>query len=194
MTQLPGSSSALKVVAATVAVLFTSSQVGGETQQLISLSELLEDPNFSILKEAVVPTGLCSALSGVGPYRLFAPSDAAFEALDKSSPGTLTKWLKEEYPHASLSAVLRYHIARGATTLDDIINGTLSLTTLALEDVSLTPPTELSPTMVNTASITASDVPASNGVSSFLTFQKKTNVFCLTLFSLKSTPNDTTTL
>lgn len=162
MKLYPASSSPLTVFA-TTAVAALTAQVAS-AQRLYNLNDILENPNFSVLQDAVALTGVSTALSGDGPLTLFAPSDTAFDALDEYSPGTLARWLAQD-PPVNLSAVLLYHVANGVTDLGDIINGTTTLGTLALEELTLSPPTDESPAMVNAAQITAADVPASNGVS-----------------------------
>jgi transforming growth factor-beta-induced protein len=41
---------------------------------------VVEDPNFSILEAALTKAGLVEALSASGPFTVFAPTDAAFQA------------------------------------------------------------------------------------------------------------------
>jgi hypothetical protein len=45
--------------------------------------------SFTQLAAALTKTKLVDALKGAGPFTVFAPSDAAFEALEKAKPGTL---------------------------------------------------------------------------------------------------------
>ena len=54
--------------------------------------------------------GLAGALSGKGPLTLFAPTDAAFAKVPKSTLAALGK------NNAQLKAVLLYHVVKGKVT------------------------------------------------------------------------------
>jgi uncharacterized surface protein with fasciclin (FAS1) repeats len=66
---------------------------------LDTLSNLVTStPEFSILAKALAKAGLLETLAGRGPYTLFAPNDAAFEALPPATLARLmgnTRMLKE---------------------------------------------------------------------------------------------------
>ncbi len=66
---------------------------------LDTLSKLVTStPEFSILVKALAKAGLMETLAGRGPYTLFAPNDAAFEALPPATLARLmgnTRMLKE---------------------------------------------------------------------------------------------------
>jgi uncharacterized surface protein with fasciclin (FAS1) repeats len=66
---------------------------------LDTLSKLVTStPEFSILAKALAKAGLLETLAGRGPYTLFAPNDAAFEALPPATLARLmgnTRMLKE---------------------------------------------------------------------------------------------------
>ena len=66
------------------------------------------------LERVVAAAGLESVLEGVGPYTVFAPTDAAFGA---AGPGDLTS----EENRAPAAALLRAHIVPGALTRQDIV-------------------------------------------------------------------------
>jgi uncharacterized surface protein with fasciclin (FAS1) repeats len=63
---------------------------------------------FSTLLTAVEVAGLTAALEGAGPFTVFAPVDAAFEALP---PGTV-QTLVDNPPQ--LARILKYHVLAGA--------------------------------------------------------------------------------
>jgi uncharacterized surface protein with fasciclin (FAS1) repeats len=67
------------------------------------------------LESVVAAAGLESVLEGVGPYTVFAPTDAAFGA---AGPGDLTS----EENSAPAAALLRAHIVPGALTRQDILS------------------------------------------------------------------------
>lgn len=64
--------------------------------------------DFDTLETAVVAAGLADTLAGPGPYTVFAPTDAAFAALDSS---TLNAALAD--PNGLLTDVLLYHVISG---------------------------------------------------------------------------------
>lgn len=66
------------------------------------------------LERLVEAAGLESVLSGVGPYTIFAPTDAAFGA---GGAGELAS----EENRAAAAALLRAHIVPGALTREDIL-------------------------------------------------------------------------
>jgi uncharacterized surface protein with fasciclin (FAS1) repeats len=74
-------------------------------------------PQFSILVRAVVAGGLAGALSGKGPFTLFAPNDYAFSRLP---PGAIEKLLKNV---TELDAILTYHVANGNVSSSQLTNG-----------------------------------------------------------------------
>ena len=45
------------------------------------VNHALNNDSFSILVQAVVKAGLVETLNGAGPFTIFAPTNAAFEAL-----------------------------------------------------------------------------------------------------------------
>ncbi len=65
------------------------------------------DARFSTLVEAIDAAGLTSALSGAGPFTVFAPTNDAFAAL-LTELGTTKQALFAD--QATLSAVLQYHV------------------------------------------------------------------------------------
>lgn len=64
--------------------------------------------DFSTLVTAVTEAGLVETLSGEGPYTVFAPTNAAFEALPE---GTLDSLLED--PTGALTEVLQLHVIAG---------------------------------------------------------------------------------
>jgi uncharacterized surface protein with fasciclin (FAS1) repeats len=70
--------------------------------------------NFKTLVEAVKVAGLVDALSGSGPFTVFAPQDSAFAALP---PGTVEGLLKDK---AKLADILKYHVVPGKYDLSEL--------------------------------------------------------------------------
>jgi uncharacterized surface protein with fasciclin (FAS1) repeats len=76
----------------------------------------LADGNFTILAEALTAAGLVDTLRGEGPFTVFAPTDAAFEALPE---GTLDALLED--PEGALTDVLLYHVAGENLMAGDVV-------------------------------------------------------------------------
>jgi uncharacterized surface protein with fasciclin (FAS1) repeats len=66
------------------------------------------DDQFSTLVTAVSEAGLAETLSGEGPFTVFAPTNAAFEALPE---GTLDTLLED--PTGDLAEILQLHVIAG---------------------------------------------------------------------------------
>ena len=84
------------------------------------------NPDFSTLVEALQAAGLTDTLSGEGPFTVFAPTNAAFEALPA---GTLDNLLLPEN-QAQLQEVLTYHVVPGAITSDQLLGQRATVETL----------------------------------------------------------------
>jgi uncharacterized surface protein with fasciclin (FAS1) repeats len=111
---------------------------------------------FKTLVAALKEAELTQILKGDGPFTVFAPTDAAFEALP---PGTLEDLLKPEN-RATLIKVLTYHVVPGKVTAAQLRAGEVrtvegSPVTVAIKSGKVT---------VNGANVTQSDIMASNGV------------------------------
>jgi uncharacterized surface protein with fasciclin (FAS1) repeats len=111
---------------------------------------------FTILAKALGAAGLVDALSGKGPFTVFAPTDAAFAALPK---GTLDDLLKPENKE-KLVEILKYHVTAGRVYADQL--SATSLTTLGTGKL----PIELSKSgpKVGGAGVLKADVETTNGV------------------------------
>lgn len=72
--------------------------------------------SFKTFGKAIEQAGMTDTLRGVGPFTLFAPTDAAF---DKLPAGQLDKLLKPENK-GELVSLLNYHVINGRKTLADI--------------------------------------------------------------------------
>ena len=115
------------------------------------------NPDFSTLVAAVKAAGLVETLSGEGPFTVFAPTNAAFEALPA---GTVENLLKPENKD-QLTAVLTYHVVPGAVYAEDVIELD-SATTVEGSDVTIT--TSGGKVMIDEATVVMADIEASNGV------------------------------
>ena len=119
-----------------------------------NIVELAEASGFSTLITALDAAGLTATLEGPGPFTVFAPTNAAFDALPA---GTLDGLLAD--PQA-LSEVLLYHVVSGDIRAADL-SGVVSATTAQGQPVLF----DLSAgVQVNGANVTQADIVASNGV------------------------------
>ncbi len=112
--------------------------------------------NFTQLADALTTAGLVDDLQGAGPFTVFAPSDAAFDAFETANPGVLAGLTQEQ-----LIEILTYHVVAGEVTSDALQDGqlveTLAGPVLAIDIEGAT-------VNVNEASVVSADIEASNGV------------------------------
>lgn len=112
--------------------------------------------NFTTLATALEAAELIDALKGEGPFTVFAPTDEAFAKLPE---GTLEDLLAD--PAGQLTQILLYHVLAGEVMASAVADGlevaTLQGSTVTFSIVYGTP-------MINGATITATDIIASNGV------------------------------
>jgi uncharacterized surface protein with fasciclin (FAS1) repeats len=119
--------------------------------------------DFSTLVTAVQAAGLEETLRGPGPFTVFAPTDAAFEALPE---GTLDSLLQD--PTGQLADILTYHVLADEVQASDVVmldgqevatvNGASFTVNVDGDAVTLTDAAG------NDVAVTATDVMASNGV------------------------------
>ncbi len=118
------------------------------------------NPDFSILVEAVVAADLQGALSGAGPFTVFAPTNAAFVAL-LAELGTTKEALLANKP--LLTSVLTYHVVSGRVLKADVPIGS-PIKTLQGQTFSVNASLAITDQNGRTSAIQATDVLASNGV------------------------------
>jgi uncharacterized surface protein with fasciclin (FAS1) repeats len=112
---------------------------------------------FNTLVAAVKAAGLAEALSGKGPFTVFAPTDEAFAKLPKGTVETLLKPENKE----KLVAILKYHVVSGSYPAAKVVAAD-SLTTL--QGGKLTIKKTDDGVFVDKAKVAATDVMCSNGV------------------------------
>ena len=128
------------------------------------------NPDFSTLVSAVTSADLGATLSGTGPYTVFAPTNAAFEKV----PQAMRDELMSPAGQQDLSNILTYHVVEGnvdAATLTQAIQdaGADGYTITTVNGGTLTAMMDgdnvvLRDAAGNTATVTQTDVDASNGV------------------------------
>ena len=115
------------------------------------------NPDFSTLVAAVTAAGLVETLQGAGPFTVFAPNNAAFEALPA---GLVDKLLLPENTE-TLVKILTYHVVSGKVMAADVAAGDVP----SVEGSNITVTVDAGAVMLNGSSnVIATDVAASNGV------------------------------
>lgn len=112
--------------------------------------------SFNTLVAAVKAAGLVGTLQGAGPFTVFAPTDEAFAKLPK---GTVADLLKPENKE-KLVAILTYHVIAGKVMAADV--KTMNAKTVNGKELNIK--VADGKVMVNNATVTKTDVMASNGV------------------------------
>ena len=115
----------------------------------------INNPNFSILVEAVVKAELVETLNGEGPFTVFAPTNEAFQALFTSlNISGISDLTKEQ-----LIPILQYHVVSGNVRSTDLSSG--DVPTLN-GDISIDVKTTV--TINSDVNVVAADVQGKNGV------------------------------
>jgi uncharacterized surface protein with fasciclin (FAS1) repeats len=112
---------------------------------------------FTTLAAALSAAGLVDTLKGPGPFTVFAPTDDAFAKLPA---GTVESLLKPENK-AKLTAILTYHVVPGDVMAADVVKLDEAKT---VEGAMVKISAKGSAVMINDATVTATDIAASNGV------------------------------
>jgi uncharacterized surface protein with fasciclin (FAS1) repeats len=110
---------------------------------------------FKTLVALVKQAGLAGTLSSKGPFTVFAPTDAAFKKVPKSTLNALAKDKKK------LKAVLLYHVVQGRVPASKVVTldsaKTLNGKSVAIEVMD-------GKVYVNKAQVTKADIKARNGI------------------------------
>ncbi len=122
-----------------------------------------DNADFSSLVAALGRAGLVETLSGAGPFTIFAPTNAAFQALLDSN----ADWNSlDDIPVDVLTTVLTYHVVSGDVKSTDLSTGyveSLSATPYGA-NASLFVNTDGGVTINGTTKVTGADNNVSNGV------------------------------
>lgn len=129
------------------------------TQNLAQLAKsAASQKQFQTLIRAVQAAGLTEQLAKPGPYTIFAPTDAAFSAL----PKTTLDQLLEPANKQQLVKLLAYHVIPGGITSQQLTSGQVK--TIEGSPVQITVDRASNSITVNNAKVTQPDIPASNGI------------------------------
>lgn len=139
-----------------------SASAAADTSSMTIAEIAASNPDFSTLVAAVDAAGLTETLSGTGPYTVFAPTNDAFDALPAGTVETLLKPKNQE----QLAAILTYHVVDGQVMAADVQPGEVTTVNGATFEVStgMDGSVEITDGQGNTATVTATDIEASNGV------------------------------
>lgn len=116
---------------------------------------IVNSENHNTLETAVIQADLAGTLSGDGPFTVFAPTDAAFNALPD---GVLDQVLAD---NDVLTAILLHHVHSGNALSTDLSDG---MEVPTLNDDILTVSIDGEVVMIDMATVTVADIIASNGV------------------------------
>jgi transforming growth factor-beta-induced protein len=133
-------------------VILPQKPMGVKSKDIVDIAS----ESAKTLAAAVTAAGLVGTLKGTGPYTVFAPTDAAFAAIQKD----VDNLLKPENK-AKLSKILTYHVVSGKTMAADLHDGQMITT---VEGTKLKVTIKGGKVMINGANVISADIPASNGV------------------------------
>ena len=156
MSACAGDSPTAAASSASEQTVVGQSGVKDETSQPNVVQIAVGSKDHTTLVTAVKAANYVDVLSNAGPFTVFAPTNAAFNALPA---GTVEGLLKPD-KKADLQNILEYHVFVGVINADKFMEGkvlnqvNLKNVTLHVKDGKL---------MVNDANVIAS-IPASNGV------------------------------
>jgi transforming growth factor-beta-induced protein len=120
---------------------------------------ILSDPELSTFATSIIAAGLLDELTSANgfQYTVFAPTNAAFDAMLADMEITKTEFLSDP---ALLTAILSYHLLPGKLTSDQLQSGTVT----TLSGASLTLSVNNSQVVVNDVSTVGPFVETGNGV------------------------------
>ena len=168
--------------AVTLGALLSVSAIAGVSAQdnpMVGGAAMYADKNIvenavnsadhTTLVAAVQAAGLVETLSGEGPFTVFAPTNAAFEALPAGTVDTLLMPENKD----QLAGILTYHVVAGDIHSPDLVKmiedagGTLSVATVQGGELSFmvdNGAVKITDGAGGTATVTIADVDQSNGV------------------------------
>ena len=128
-----------------------------EPQPATVVEIVVNSPVHNLLEAAVIEADLAGALSGEGPFTVFAPTDDAFLAL----AGALDATAEDLLALPELADILLYHVVGGTALSSDLADGQ-TIATLNGAEVTVTINDE--GIFINDAQVTVADIVADNGV------------------------------
>ena len=139
-------------------------EMGDEAAESDIVDTAVAAGDFTTLVSAVQAAGLEDTLRGEGPFTVFAPTDAAFEALPEGTVETLL-----EEPEGDLTDILTYHVVEGEVMAADVagldgqevptVDGATFTVSVADDGAVI-----LTDAAGNEVAVTQTDIAAGNGV------------------------------
>jgi uncharacterized surface protein with fasciclin (FAS1) repeats len=145
------------VLTALALTLAAPAPASAQTAQKDIVDTAVGAGSFKTLAKALQAAGLVDTLKGAGPFTVFAPTDEAFAKLPA---GTLDSLLRPENK-AKLQKVLTYHVVAGKVMAADVVKLTSAK---AVSGDTITVAAAGGKVRVDGATVTATDIAASNGV------------------------------
>jgi len=124
-------------------------------KQTIVQIVLADDGKFDVLQAAVIRAGLVDALNGRRQLTVFAPTDEAFISLLKAADEEEAIEIIESFDVDALKNILLYHVTKGRR---------ISKSVLAAPRYVMLNRVVLTRTALLKAGVSATDIPASNGI------------------------------
>ena len=113
--------------------------------------------DHTTLVAALKQAELVTALSNAGPFTVFAPTNAAFDKVDKATLDALMTDAKK----ADLQNILQYHVTVSAIKAENLMDGqTLGM----VNGDNITVSVKNGKVMLNNTATIVASVPASNGI------------------------------
>jgi uncharacterized surface protein with fasciclin (FAS1) repeats len=137
------------------AVVLAGPVAGAQTKDVVETA--VAAGSFKTLAKALDAAGLVATLKGDGPFTVFAPTDEAFAKLPA---GTVESLLRPENKE-KLQRILTYHVVPGKVMASDVVKLPSART---VSGDTITVKVTNGVVHVDTATVTAADVAASNGV------------------------------
>ena len=138
-----------------VGILVAATAQAQQTKNIVDTA--VAAGSFTTLAKALTAADLVPTLQGPGPFTVFAPTDAAFAKLPA---GTVENLLKPENKD-KLRRILTYHVVPGTVRAADVVK---LQSAKAVSGDTITIKVADGKVNVDAASVTQTDIQASNGV------------------------------
>ena len=137
-----------------MSLLAFGAPVMAQEQTIVEIA--VGNPDFSTLVAAVTEAGLVDTLNSEGPFTVFAPTNAAFDALGADAVASVLA------DKELLTSILTYHVVAGKVLAADVVNLTTA-TTVQGSDISISVK-DGKVYLNDTIEVIMTDIEASNGV------------------------------
>lgn len=133
------------------------------TQSIVQIASA--STQFSTLVAALTQANLVTALSGAGPFTVFAPTNAAFDALRQELAGAGNPPITEAalLANPKLADILKYHVLT-SRVLKAQVPVAAPITSFQGETFQVSAAFVITDQEARSANITATDILATNGV------------------------------